>query len=122
MAGAMFELPARGRVVVSNSEFRVLGERLARLAIESTPVASEGARLVGEWIEAVQSGEWDGPIPLRGRTAEAVHLVLAPLAPASPDGTGLSALHAAVLDYIAPSSQGSRPGSSPAAAASSRSR
>jgi len=54
VAGAMFELPARGRVVVSNSEFRVLGERLARLAVESTPVVSEGARLVGEWIEAVR--------------------------------------------------------------------
>lgn len=96
MAGAMFELPARGRVVVSNSEFRVLGERLARLAVESTPVASEGARLVGEWIEAVQSGEWDGPIPLRGRTAEAVHRALEPRDAVSPDGTGLGALHVAL--------------------------
>ena len=95
MAGAMFELPARGRVVVSNSEFRVLGERLARLAAGSTPGASEGARLVGQWIEAVQSGEWDGPIPLSGRTAEAVHRVLQPDA-ASPDGTGLGALHVAI--------------------------
>jgi hypothetical protein len=91
----MFELRARGRVVVSNSEFCVLGERLARLAADSTPGASEGARLVGQWIEAVQSGEWDGPIPLSGRTAEAVRSVLRPDA-MSPDGTGLAALHDAL--------------------------
>ena len=96
MAGAMFELPARGRVVVSNAEFRVLGERLARLAAGSMPGDSEGARLVGEWIEAVQSGEWDGPIPLSGRTAEAVHRALEPPDAGGQDGTGLGALQAAL--------------------------
>lgn len=87
---AVFEVAARKRVVLSQPEFSMLGEKLCRSAADTSSDDPEGAQLAAQWIQAVQAGGWGGPIPLEGSTARAVHRVLhtAYFRDADPGGLG----------------------------------
>jgi hypothetical protein len=92
---AVFEVAARKRVVLNQFEMGLLAEKLSRVAGDPRE-GLEGAELARQWIQAVQAGDWGGPIPLEGSAAEAVRRVLHAYYSQNTGPSGLGSLHDAL--------------------------